>query len=283
MRSAQLMQLLKETALKWSKDNCLRLGASLSFYTLFSLFPLILVVLSISRLLLVNSDVARDAILDALTDVTGGFRDEFLTALEAVARTRGSSGVIGTLILFVGASSVFGEMVSAFNIIWGVEAPWRGGPLEFLKLTFFSYALILVAAFLLLVSLIINAILTLLGQYLAALPGGALLWGVIQVLINLSVLTMIFAMLFKYLPQTKVEWRDVWLGALITAILWSLAQFGISYYIAWSSYREYGSVGSILALITWVYLSSLILFTGGEFTAVYARSHGSRTAKPAEA
>lgn len=276
MRPIQMIQLLKETAIKWNRDNCIRLGASLSFYTLFSIFPLILVVLSITRLLLINSDLARDAVLDALTDITGGFRDEFLTALEAVARTRGSSGVIGTIFLIAGASWVFGELVSAFNIIWGVEAPWRGGPLEFLRLTFFSYALILVAAFLLLVSLIINAILTLLGQYLAALPGGALLWGLIQVLINLSVLTMIFAILFKYLPQTRVEWQDVWLGALITAILWSLAQFGISYYITWSSYNEYGSIGSILALITWVYLSSLILFTGGEFTAVFARTYGSR-------
>jgi membrane protein len=125
--------------------------------------------------------------------------------------------------------------------------------------------------------LVINAILTLLGQFLAALPGGGLVWGGFQMLINLAVLTLIFAMLFKYLPQTKVEWGDVWLGALLTAILWAISQFAISYYIAWSSYREYGSIGSILALITWVYLSSQILFAGGEFTAVFARTYGSRT------
>jgi membrane protein len=276
MHPAQIKLLLKETAIKWTKDNCLRLGASLSYYTLFSLFPLILVVLFITRLLLVNSDVARDAIFDALASVTGGFRDEFVAALEAVARTRGGSGVLGIALLIAGASWVFGELVSAFNIIWGVEAPWRGGPLEFLRLTFFSYALILVSAFLLLVSLIISAALNILGQFLVALPGGAVLWGGVHIVINLSVLTFIFALLFKYLPRTRVEWKDVWLGAVLTAVIWSLAQLAISYYIAWSSYKDYGAVGSILALITWVYLSSLIVFTGGEFTAVFARHYGSR-------
>lgn len=258
------------------KDNCVRLGASLSYYTLFSLFPLILVVLFITRLLLINSDIARSAILDTLAGVTGGFRDEFVSTLEAVIKTRRSSGLFGSVALIAGASWVFGELVSAFNIIWGVEAPWRGGPLEFLRLTFFSYALILVAAFLLLVSLIINAALTLLGQFLATLPGGVVLWGAVQVVLNLSVLTFIFALLFKYLPQTRVEWRDVWAGAVLTAIVWSLAQWGISLYIAWSSYKDYGAIGAILALITWVYLSSLIVFFGGEFTAVFARHYGSR-------
>jgi membrane protein len=97
--------------------------------------------------------------------------------------------------------------------------------------------------------------------------------------INLSVLTFIFALLFKYLPQTHVEWRDVWGGAVLTAIIWSLAQWGISYYIAWSSYKDYGPIGAILALITWVYLSSLIVFAGGEFSAVFARHYGSRSGK----
>lgn len=279
MRPAQLGLLLKETAAKWMKDNCVRLGASLSYYTLLSLFPLILVVLFITRLLLVNSEVVRSAILDALAGVTGGFRDDFVATLESAIKTRGTSGFFGSIILVAGASLVFGELVSAFNIIWGVEAPWKGGPLEFLRLTFFSYSLILVAAFLLLVSLIISAILTLLGQFLVTLPGGALLWGWIHLVINLAVLTFIFALLFKYLPQTHVEWRDVWAGAVLTAIVWSLAQWGISFYIALSSYKDYGTIGAILALITWVYLSSLIVFSGGEFTAVFARHYGSRAAR----
>lgn len=276
MPFVQLKHLLKETFIKWRHDNCIRLAASLSYYTLFSLFPLILVVLSLLKLVLINSEPARDTILDGLTSVTGGFRDEFLMTLEATTKTRGASGVFGGLILFLGASWVFGELVSAFNIIWSVEAPWRGGPMEFLRMTFFSYALVLVTAFLLLVSLIISALLTILGQFLMALPGGSLVWGIVQIVINLGILTFIFSLLFKFLPQTYVAWRDVGLGALLTAITWSLAQLGISYYITWSSYKDYGAIGAILALITWVYLSSLIVFTGGEFTAVYARYYGSR-------
>jgi membrane protein len=200
-----------------------------------------------------------------------------LTALAAVARTRARSGVLGTTLLVVGASWVFGELVSAFNIIWGIEAPGRGGPLAFVRLTLVSYALILVAAFLLLVSLIISAVLTLLGQFLVTLPGGAVVWGGIQVVVNLGVLTGIFALLFKYRPQTRVEWRDVWLGAGLTAVLWSLTQLAIASYIPWSRYKDYGAVGAILALVTWVYLSSLILFAGGELTVVFARQYGSRT------
>jgi membrane protein len=269
--------LLKAAALKWNADNCIRLGASLSYYTLFSLFPLILVILTIIRLLLANSDAAQAVILDALASVTGGFRDDFVKALEAAQATRSPSGIVGTITLILGASWVFGELVSAFNIIWGLQAPSRGGPLEFLRSTFFSFALVLAGAFLLLVSMIISALVTALGKFMQAMPGGVMVWSIAQFTINLCVLTLIFALLFKYLPQTDVEWRDVWLGAALTALLWSMLQFGISYYIALSSYKNYGAVGSTLALVAWVYLSSQVLFFGGEFTVIFAQQRGSRS------
>ena len=127
MRLAHMLMLLKETARRWHHDDCLRLGAALSYYTFFSLFPLLLVVLSVLRLVLANSDVAQTAILDALERVTGSFRSDFETALAALGRTRATSGALGMAILVVGACWVFGDLVSALNIIWGVEAPWRGG------------------------------------------------------------------------------------------------------------------------------------------------------------
>jgi membrane protein len=274
-----LLLLLKNTVKKWSADNCLRLGASLSYYTLFSIFPLILVVLFIIKLIYFNSDAARDSILDALTSVTGGFRDDFLSTLEAASQTRQASGILGTIMLVLGASWVFGELVSAFNIFWVVESHGRGGPMEFVRMTFSSLSLVLAVAFLLLVSMIVSALLTAVGNFMTTLPGGSSLWAVAQVLVSFLVLTFIFALLFKYLPQTHVSWRDVWLGAAITGIIWSLLQFAISYYITLSSYKNYGSVGAILALITWVYLSSQILFLGGEFTAVFARTYGSRAGR----
>jgi membrane protein len=276
-----LLLLLKNTVKKWNADNCLRLGASLSYYTLFSIFPLILIVLFIIKLIYFNSDSARDAILDALASVTGGFRDDFLATLETATQTRQTSGILGIIMLFLGASWVFGELVSAFNIFWVVESRGRGGPMEFLRMTFSSLSLVLAVAFLLLVSMILSAALTAIGKFMTAMPGGETVWAVGQVLVNFCVLTSIFALLFKYLPQTRVTWRDVWLGATLTGIIWSLLQFAISYYITLSRFKNYGSVGAILALISWVYLSSQILFLGGEFTAVFARSYGSRSGKEA--
>lgn len=279
LRWIKLFTLLKEAVFKWRADNCIRLGASLSYYTLFSLFPLILVVLAITRLLLTESETARSVILDALASVTGGFRTEFANALEAASRTRRASGIVGAAALLLGASWVFGELVSAFNVIWDVEAPAEGGPLEFVRVTFFSFALVLAGAFLLLVSMILNAALAALSTLLGTLPGGVVLWSIVHGVISLGVLTVIFALLLKYLPQTNVAWRDVWLGAALTAILWTLLQFGISYYITFSNYKNYGAIGAILALIVWVYLSSQVLFLGGEFTSVFARCYGSRAAE----
>ena len=201
--------LLKATGLKWNSDNCVRLGASLSYYTVLSIFPLILLILALFQFLLANSDAARDAILAALTRVTGGFRDEFIVTLNAAQGARRASGIIGIATLLLGASWVFGELVSTFNIIWGIESAAGGGPGEFLRATFFSFALVLAGAFLLLVSLVVSAILTALGTFLVALPGGPVLWGVIHTIIGLCVLTLLFAILFKYLPQTHVAWGDV--------------------------------------------------------------------------
>jgi membrane protein len=280
LRQVKLFTLLKETGLKWNADNCVRLGAALSYYTVFSIFPLILVILTIIRLLLDNSDAARDAILDALSSVTGGFREDFLQTLEAASQTRRSTSIIGTATLLLGASWVFGELVSAFNIIWGLQAPARQNFLQFVRTTFFSFALVLSGAFLLLVSMVLSAILTVLSKFMEALPGGVIGWSLAQTMINLCVLTAVFALLFRFLPQTEVAWRDVWLGAALTAVFWTILQFAIAYYIALSSYRNYGAVGSILALVAWVYLSSQVLFLGGEFTAVYALHYGSRSQQP---
>jgi membrane protein len=272
----KLFSLVKAAGLKWYEDNCIRLGASLSYYTIFSLFPLILVVLTIIRLLLDNSEDARNAILDALASVTGGFRTDFETALRAASQTRIASSIFGIVALLVGASWVFGELVSAFNIIWRVEAPASGGPMHFLRTTFFSFALVLSVAFLLLVSMIISAVLAAINQMLTTLHGGFILWQILHVSINLGVLTGIFALLFKFLPQTHVEWHDVWLGAFLIAALWTVLQVAISHYITFSSYENYGPVGAVLALVVWVYLSSQVVFFGGELTSVYARWYGSR-------
>jgi membrane protein len=136
---------------------------------------------------------------------------------------------------------------------------------------------VLAVAFLLLVSMVVNAVLTAITAFTVRLPGGVVVATAVQIAITLCLLTLIFALLFRFVPRTHVAWRDVWIGAALTSITWSLLQFAISYYIAWSSYKNYGPIGSILALVAWVYLSSQVVFLGGEFTSVFARHYGSRT------
>jgi membrane protein len=272
--------LLREAAQKWLADNCLRLGASVSYCTLFSIFPLILVILAIVQALLQDSTAARELLLDALAQVTGGFRDEFVATLEAVQSAGRPPGIVGAALLLLGASWVFGELVSAFNVIWGVEAPGASGLRAWARTTFFSFALVLASAFLLLVSMVVSALLTIVGGRLVAAMGGGPIWALAQLALNLAVLTLIFAVLLKYLPQAPVAWGDVWLAAGLTALTWSALQGVIGLVIGWSNYPSYGAIGAILALVAWVYSSSQILFFGAEFSVVFARRYGSRRGAP---
>jgi membrane protein len=274
-------KLFREAAQKWLADNCLRLGAAVSYCTLFSVFPLILVILSIAQALLQDSGAARELLLDSLARVTGGFRDEFVATLEAVQGARGPSGLVGGALLLLGASWVFGELVSAFNLIWGVATTARGGLRTWARTTFFSFALVLASAFLLLVSMVVSALLAALSGWVTALTGGGRLWAAGHMLLNLAVLALIFAVLLKYLPQTRVAWGDVWPAAIITALAWIAFQSLIGLVIAWSDYDRYGAIGAILALVAWVYSSSQILFFGAELSVVFARSYGSRRAPEA--
>ncbi len=271
--------LVHATFQKWSGDNCLRLGAAVSYCTLFSIFPLILVVLALAQLVLTDSVRARDAILNALAGVTGGFRDEFLATLDAVQHTHASTGILGVVMLLFGASWVFSELVSAFNTIWGVTTVKHGGVFMWMRTTFFSFALVFATGFLLLVSMVVSALLALFGDWLTAITGAGVIWTMLHIVINLGVLTLIFTVLLKYLPQTRVAWGDVWLGALLTAILWSILQGCIALVIGWSNYGSYGAIGAVLALVAWVYSSLQILFFGAEFSAVFAQRYGSRQAR----
>lgn len=272
--------LFGETLRKWLADNCLRLGAALSYCTLFSIFPLILVILAIVQALLSDSTTARDLLLDSLARVTGGFRDEFVATLSAVQHAGRPSGLLGAGLLILGASWVFSELVGAFNLIWGVETVRGGGVMLWARTTFFSFALVLASAFLLLVAMVVTALLGLLGGWVTAQLGGAALWVLAHFGISLLVLTLIFACLLKFLPQTAVAWSDVWLAALLTALAWTAFQSVIALVIRLSNYDSYGTIGAVLALLAWVYSSSQILFLGAEFSVVFAHHYGSRRGTP---
>jgi membrane protein len=175
--------------------------------------------------------------------------------------------VIGALTLLFGAAGVFGQLKDALNTIWNVEEKPKGGILGFIKQRFLSFAMVLGVGFLLLVSLVLDAALSAFGSGL---------WQPVQLLVSFAVVTVMFAMIFRYLPDVRVEWRDVWVGAAFTSLLFVLGKFGLGLYLGKSAIgSSYGAAGSLVVLLVWIYWSANILFFGAEVTQVYARQHGS--------
>ena len=188
------------------------------------------------------------------------------------------SVTIGIVVLLFGASGVFGELQSALNTVWEVAPKPGRGIWGVVKDRFFSFTLVVGVAFLLLVSLIVSTGLTWVGQvFEGALPGGALVWQVLNFVFSLAVVTGLFALMFKTLPDVHIAWRDVWVGAAVTAALFTLGKFGLGIYLGSAGVSSaYGAAGSIVALVIWVYYSSQVLLIGAEFTEVYASRYGSR-------
>jgi len=275
-----LVQLLKETATAWDEDNVARLAASLAYYTLLSIAPLIILAVAVAGLAF-GEDAARKHISAELSGVVGGGAATAIESIAKNAHTPGSGALsvtIGIVVLLFGASGVFGELQSALNTVWEVAPKPGRGIWGVVKDRFFSFTLVVGVAFLLLVSLIVSTGLTWVGQvFEGALPGGALVWQVLNFVFSLAVVTGLFALMFKTLPDVHIAWRDVWVGAAVTAALFTLGKFGLGIYLGSAGVSSaYGAAGSIVALVIWVYYSSQVLLIGAEFTEVYASRYGSR-------
>jgi membrane protein len=270
--------ILKQTASDWLDDDASRLAASLAFYTLLSLAPLVIIAVAIAGLLL-GPEAARGQIAGALSDVVGHEAAKGIQAVVASARST-ASGTIGTIVgavtLFVGASGVFGELQFALNSIWEVRAKPGGGVLGEIKTRFFSFTMVLGVAFLLLVSLVLSAVLSAIGGFFAtSLPGGELFWQALNFVISLALVTGLFALILKYVPDVEIEWSDVWIGASMTALLFTIGKSLLGLYLGKASIASsYGAAGSLVVLIVWVYYSAQILFLGAEFTQVQAKRRG---------
>src|SRR5215217_8535775 len=269
----------------WWQDNCLRLAASLAYYTALSLAPLVLLIVGVVVLALDRQQVAQQltAQLEGLIGPAG--RDLVTSILAATSPQGGTLATIVSLVtLFIGATAVFGELQATLNLIWEVRpAPTYGvwaGIWAVLRERIFSLALVLALAFLLLVSLVISAALA--GA--AALfqgPEQALLSRLLELGVSLVVLTFVFALLYMYVPDAEIGWRDVWVGGLITAVLFTLGKTAIGFYLGQASVGSaYGAAGSLVALLVWVYYSALIMFFGAEFTHAWATRHGDVTPQP---
>jgi len=286
-RAREIVDLIKETGNDWLDDKAPRLAASLALYTLMSLAPLLILAVSIAGLAF-GEDAARGQIAHQLSGVLGAEGAVAVQSILANAKTP-SSGVVGTVVglalALFGASGVFGELQGTLNAIWDVDTKPGRGVWGFVRDRFFSFTLVLGVAFLLLVSLVLSAGLAAVGAYFAeTLPGGGRLWQVVNALISLGVTTLLFALIYEVVPDVKIRWRDVWVGALATAVLFTLGKLGIALYVSRSTVASpFGAAGSIVALVVWVYYSAQILFFGAELTQVYARRHGARIVPDANA
>lgn len=258
----------------------MRLAAALAFYTLLSLAPMLVLAVSVAGLAF-GEEAARGEILGQLQTMIGLEGAAAVQSVLAHAQAP-ESGIVGTVVgggvLLFGASGVFGELQDSLNVIWEVQPKPGRGIKGFLRDRFFSFTLVLGVAFLLLVSLVISAALAAIGAVFSSrLPGGEALWQVINVLVSLATVTALFALIFKIVPDVSIHWRDVWIGAFVTAVLFTLGKLAIGLYLGRSSVASpYGAAGSVVVLVVWVYYSAQILFFGAEFTQVYARRFGSR-------
>lgn len=283
-RPRSTFELLKLTAQEWVEDKCPKQAAALAYYTLFALGPLLLLAISIAGLLF-GAEAARAAVMGEMGRLLGPTGSEAVGELLAGA-TRERAGIIGTVVglglLVFAAGGVFAQLKEALNRAWEVQPKkvkgWKAKVGQALRKNFASFAGIVGTGFLLLVSLLVSAVLAAVGRYLEGLlPGTALLWQVVNLALSLVVVTLAFAAIYKFLPDVRVAWRDVLLGALVTAALFLAGQVAIGYYLgAGGLSTRYGAASAVIVILVWVYYSSLIAFFGAEFTQVYANLYGSR-------
>ncbi|MDM0070212.1 YihY/virulence factor BrkB family protein [Variovorax sp. J31P207] len=280
MNWKQLFALCRKAVGAWADDYAPSMGAAISYYTIFSLAPLLVIVIAIAGALF-GRDAAQAQIVAQVAGLVG---QEGATAVEALLRSvadpeRGRvAGIISAIVLLVGATTVFAELQSALDRIWHVpEKDKPSGVWSVLRARLLSFGLILGLAFLLMVSLMVSAGLAAFdGWFGGLLPGWEAVLQVLNEAISVVIIAILFAMIFKLMPTAPIAWRDVWIGAAVTAILFELGKFAIGMYLGKSGVREsFAAAGSLVVLVAWVYYAAQIFLLGAEFTKVYADSHGS--------
>lgn len=284
MLRKQAWQLTKATFGGWSEDKAPRLCAALSYYTVFSIAPFLIICLAIASMVL--GDTASSRIISEIEGVVGTNAAEAITSMIKARETQDSSvmaTVVGGVTLILGALGLFGGLQDALNTVWEV-APKPGlGIWGTIRKRFTSFTVLLGTCFLLLVSLVASTAVAALSAYVAhLLPIPAWAMQAINLGVSFVTITALFALIFKFLPDAKIAWRDVWVGAAITAFLFTIGKWGIGLYLGRSSVSSsYGAAGSVVVMLLWVYYSTQILLLGAEFTKVWAESFGSHV-KPSE-
>jgi membrane protein len=288
MQLKTIFQLCKKAAIAWVDDFAPSMGAAISYYTVFSLAPLLVIVIAIAGAVF-GREAVEGQIVSQISGLIGKDGAVLVQGLVASASDtdRGLvAGLISVVILLVGATTVFAELQSALDRIWHTpEAEKPSGVVAILKARVLSMGLILGLAFLLMVSLSVSAGLAALGTWFGGLmPGWEVLLYALNTVISVAIATLLFGMIFKLMPTAKVAWRDVWVGAAVTAVLFEIGKLGIGLYIGKSGMNEsFAAAGSLVILLVWVYYAAQIFLLGAEFTKVHADDHGSHSAAKAVA
>jgi membrane protein len=275
------LDLFKQAAWDWFDDSAPTLGAAVAYYTVFSLAPLFIIAVSIAGLVF-GREAAQGQIFEQLRALIGETSAAAMQDVVESANSKPVTGLFATIVgfitLIIGASGVFAQLQASLNAIWRVEPKPGRGLWGLIQDRVLSFGFILVVGFLLLISLILTAIIAFIGEWFGGfVPGVETLIQVLNAILSLAIITLLFATIFKFLPDVKIAWRDVWIGALITAALFTAGKEILGLYLGRSGVASsYGAAGSLIVLLLWVYYSAQIVFFGAEFTKAYASRFGSR-------
>jgi len=270
----------------WSDDYAPSMGAAISYYTIFSLAPLLVIVIAVAGFLF-GRDAVQDQIVGQISGLIGqegAIAVQGLIASASEPRTGIVATAISLVVMVVGATTVLGELQSALDRIWHVpESQKASGIWAQFRTRIFSFGLILGFAFLMMVSLVVSTTISAIGAYASELlPGWELMLQGLNIAISLGISTLLFAAIFKWMPQTRIDWHDVWIGAVVTAVLFEAGKVLIGLYLGKSGVASsFAAAGSLVVILVWVYYAAQIFLLGAEFTKVYAQEHGSRKHAPA--
>jgi membrane protein len=280
MRLKQTWKLLKDSFNAWLDDYAPSMGAALAYYTMFSIAPLLLIVIAVAGMFF-GQEAVSGAIFAQLSDLMGEEGAKTIQdMLASVSRPEEgvTATIIGVVVLLIGATTVFNELQDDLDRIWRAPAREGGGLWKFLRARLLSFGMILGIAFLMVVSLVMSAALATLGKWWGGVFGGwEVLAHALDLLVSFALITGVFAMIYKFLPRVKIRWHDVWIGAAVTAALFTIGKFLIGLYLGKSDIGSgFGAAGSLALVMVWVYYSAQIFLFGAEFTRIYSHAYGSR-------
>ncbi len=278
-RTRNFFILVKESAVNFIADDALKFSASLSYYTIFSIAPMLIIAIAIGSLLFGRTAI-EGHLFGQINSIVGNetaLQIQEMLRHTTLRKNNLTATIIGVAVFFIGATGVFGEIQSTINRIWGLKAKPKKGVIKYLVNRVLSFAMVVSIGFLMVVSLIASTVIGILNAKLNTfLPEATFVIVLVNNAVSLLIISLLFAVVFKYLPDSIVKWRDAWIGSLFTSSLFLLGKYLIGLYLSTSSGASaYGAAGSVVLLLLWVYYSSILLYFGAEFTKSYALKHGS--------